>query len=432
MHEASIGAAPNGSPTESPGAEQQLRDMQVILSVARALAGALALPDLIRLILDSARSVLHADRATLFYYDAATNELYSWIEGKVEIRLPADRGLAGAAAQSRQIINVPDAYADGRFHRETDHQTGYCTRCVLTVPLIGIENKLVGVLQLLNKDHGVFTAYDERLAEALGAQIAVAMQRAQLMEHYVQKKQWEHGMELAREIQESLWPKTPPRLAGYDIAGWSRPADATGGDCYDFWPLSDDRLAIILADASGHGIGPCLMIAETRALLRSLSGYIEAPEALLARVNERLYADLTEGRFVTALYGKLDARRHTFEYASAGQAPLYWYRARQQRVESTGCTGVPLAVIEPTDFERAAPVELAPGDVGLFLTDGFCEAHSQRGPMFGEERLMATIVQNAHRPAREIIGALAETVHDFLGGVSAPDDLTAVVLKRTE
>ncbi len=432
MKEDTAGAASNVARPETPGPEQQLLDLQVILRVTRALAGTWSLPELLTLILESVRNVLHADRATLFHYEPATHEFYGAIDGgTLEIRFPADRGLAGAAAQGRQVVNVPDVYADARFNRDIDHQTGYRTRCVLTVPLLGIENKLVGVLQALNKHSGVFTAYDERLAEALGAQIAVAIQRAQLMEHFVLKKQWEHGMDLAREIQESLWPKTPPCLAGYDIAGWSRPADATGGDCYDFLPMNDERLTVILADASGHGIGPCLVIAETRALLRSLAAYVGSGRELLKRVNALLYADLTDGRFVTALYGVLDATQHTFEYASAGQAPLYWYRAAQRRVESTGCTGLPLAVLQAAEFEKAPTIQLAPGDIGLFLTDGFCEAHLPRGPMFGEARLISTIVQNAHRPSREIIAALAESVSIFLGGASAPDDLTAIVVKRT-
>src|SRR5205823_427180 len=281
-----------------------------------------------------------------------------------------------------------------------------------------------------NKEGGVFTAYDERLGQALAAQIAVAILRAQLMDHYVQKKQWEHGMDLAREIQQSLWPKAAPAVPGYDIAGWSRPADTTGGDCFDYVPLPGGRWAIVLADASGHGIGSALVIAETRALLRALSGSAESPEALLERVNSFLFADLTDGRFVTALYGVLDPDQHTFEYASAGQAPLFWYRARERRVEATGCTGLPLAVLHPTVFDPAPRVELAPGDFGVFLTDGFAEAHRPQGPLLGEERLMAALQKHAHRPARELITVLEEEVQEHLGALSAPDDLTAVVVKR--
>src|SRR5262249_28436190 len=153
-------------------------------------------------------------------------------------------GIAGAVAKSRRPLNIPDAYADPRFHREIDRQTGYRTRCLLTIPLIGLDDRLVGVMQVVNKLDGTFTGYDETLGEALAAQVAVALQRSQLMDHYVHKKQLEKSLAIARDIQQRLLPKTIPQVPGYDIAGWSRPADETGGDCFDFIPLPDGRLAV--------------------------------------------------------------------------------------------------------------------------------------------------------------------------------------------
>src|SRR5207244_13426507 len=97
-----------------------------------------------------------------------------------------------------------------------------------------------------------------------------ARQRAQWLQTYVQKVQMENSLLIAREIQESLLPRQAPQVLGYDVAGYSRPADETGGDCYDFVSLPDGRLALTVADASGHGIGPALVICETRALLRAI------------------------------------------------------------------------------------------------------------------------------------------------------------------
>src|SRR5262245_40330024 len=191
-----------------PSAGGEVRDLQVILGVTRAMAGAMELDPLLELILNSVRQILNADRASLFLYDPATNELYSKIaHGTGEIRFPANAGIAGAAAQGRQLVNIPDAYADPRFNRDVDRKTGYQTRCLLTVPLVGTDSQLVGVLQVLNKVGGVFGAYDERLAEALAAQAGVAIQRARLIEHYIQKKQMESSLAIARDIQRGLLPK---------------------------------------------------------------------------------------------------------------------------------------------------------------------------------------------------------------------------------
>ncbi len=372
------------NPPGTPMAGRELRDLQVILDVARAMAGAPDLDALLALILAALRNLLGAERSTLFLYDAAANELHGKIPDIAdEVRFPATVGLAGAAVQTRRTINIPDAYADPRFNREVDRQTGYRTRCLLTVPLTGTDNQLVGVVQVLNKLDGVFTPYDERLAEALAAQVGVALQRATLMEHYAQKKQMEGALAIAREIQQSLLPKAAPQIPGYDIAGWSRPADQTGGDCYDFIPLKGGRLAVVVADASGHGIGAALMISETRALLRATSGQTDQVTDILDRANHWLCDDHLEGRFVTAFFGILDPGRHLLDHASAGHGPLFWYNAARREVTVTAATGLMLAVMEPLAIRPGEPVEFAPGDLGVFLTDGLVEANDPTDEQFG-------------------------------------------------
>ena len=419
-------------PHETPSAERQLLDMQVILRVARSMAATLELNTLLTQILDSLREVLSAERATLFLYDAATNELYSKISHDLrEIRFPANRGIAGAAAQSRTTINIPDAYTDARFNPDVDKQTGYRTRCLLTVPLIGLENKLVGVVQVLNKIEAVFTRYDERLAEALAAQVGVAIQRAQLMEHFVRKKEIEQSLRIAREIQQNLLPKVAPRVKGYDIAGWCQPADEAGGDCFDFRLLPSGRLAVTVADVTGHGVGPALVMAETRALLRVIAGYVDQVDKVLASANALLCDDLSDGRFVTTFFGLLDPTTHVLEYASAGHGPLFWYRAADRQVTATDSTGIPLGFIEVLKIAPAPPFAFEPGDMGIFLTDGFPEARDASGAFFGEERLKQLIVENAHRPAKELIKELATAVHQFRGPRPQLDDWTAVVVKRS-
>jgi phosphoserine phosphatase len=438
-------ATPGGAATASgpagsvgaPGPERQLRDLQVVLDIARRMGAATRLDDLLGLILDSVREVLSADRASLFLYDAARHELFSKIaHGSETIRFPADKGIAGAAASTRHTVNIPDCYADPRFNREVDRKTGYRTRCLLTVPLFGLDDQLIGVVQALNKRDGVFTTYDERLAEALAAQIGVAIQRARLLDHYVEKKQMEHSLSIAREIQQNLLPKEPPKVAGYDIAGWSKPADETGGDCYDFTPMAaadgvPARWGITVADATGHGIGPALVVSTTRALLRAISGTVGRADEVLAKANAWLCADLTEGRFVTVFFGVLDPVAHRLDYASAGHGPLFWYRAADRAVADTGATGLPLGLMDLSEYERASPIDMAPGDVGVILTDGFIEAHDPAGELFGEDRTKALIAANADRPAAEIIAALESAVRAHMAGGPQLDDLTAVVIKRT-
>src|SRR5262249_60870106 len=147
------------------------------------------------------------------------------------------------------------------------------------------------------------------LAEALAAQVGVAVQRATLLEHYVQKKQLEGALAIARDIQQSLLPRAAPQVPGYDLAGWSRPADQTGGDYYDFIPLGNGRLAVVVADASGHGIGAALMISETRALLRAFSGETDDVTAVPDPGTPWACDHQPEGRAVAPLFCGLHPAR---------------------------------------------------------------------------------------------------------------------------
>jgi phosphoserine phosphatase len=419
------------APTDAPNAERQLQDLQSVLHVARALAGTLDLDSLLTQIVDALRQVLAAERTTLFLYDDSSKELFSRISRDLkEVRFPADRGIAGAAAQSRKTINIPNAYADSRFNPDIDRQTGYHTRCILAAPLIGLDNQLVGVVQALNKSEGVFSQYDEQLAEALAAQAGVAIQRAALIGHYLRKKEIEENLRIARQIQQKLLPKAAPKVPGYDIGGWCQPADETGGDCFDFFVLPNGRVAISVADVTGHGVGPALVMAETRALLRVIAGHVDRPEKVLARANAMLCEDLSEGRFVTTFFGLHDAAHHVLEYASAGHGPLFWYRAATRKIVTTGSTGVPLGFMDPLPIAAGPPFAFEPGDMAVLLTDGFPEARGAEDAFFGEERLRQFVMENAQLPAQELISRMAAEVHAFRGAKPQLDDWTAVVVKR--
>ena len=231
-------------------------DFQRILDVTRALAHPLDLRSLLAQIVDAAREVLDAERGSVFLHDGATGELYTLIAtGSGEIRLPPGRGIAGECAQKREVINVPDCYRDPRFDSSFDRQSGFQTRCLLAVPLIGHDDALVGVMQILNKRGGVFEKEDESVATALASQCAVALQRQNLLRELVAKEKLERELEVARQIQVSFLPKSMPKIAGYEVAGWSRPADSTGGDVFDVVGLGP-RAMLLLGDATGHGIGP--------------------------------------------------------------------------------------------------------------------------------------------------------------------------------
>ena len=411
--------------------QAKLADLQKVLAITRTMAAAIDLNDLLALVIERSMELLDAERATLFLYDPARKELVSRIAaGADEIRIPADKGIAGAAAQQNRIINVPDAYADPRFNPDVDKRTGFRTRAILAIPLRDFEDQLVGVLQVLNKRQGAFEDYDIALAQTLAAQAGVAIQRANLIEHYVRKQQMERAMKLAREIQQNLLPRSAPTVEGFDIAGFCLPADETGGDTYDFLPLSDGRLMTVVADATGHGIGPALVIAETRAMLRSVSLRSQDAAVVLETVNNLLTADLDGGRFVTCFLGLLNPRQGSLSFASAGHGPLLFYSADDDCFEELPATGLPLGIMDQADFGPPLERRLRRGDLAIITTDGFFEAVNADGESFGIPRLCELIRRHRDQPAATLIETLHTAVKAFAAGEPQADDLTAVILRR--
>lgn len=389
------------------------------------------LDELLNMIICATCELLSCERATIFLYDIDRDELFSKVAtGEAIIRVRADKGIVGEAAQQRRIINVPDAYADPRFNQSVDRETGYRTRNLLTLPLENLDGRLVGVLQALNRKDQSFDEGDELLAEALAAQAGVILDRARLLDEFQVKQRMQHGLELARQIQQNLMPARPPKVAGYGLAGWNRSADETGGDCFDFLPLDEHRTAILLADATGHGIGPALIIAECRALVRALLTTEPDLARLATRANALLAEDLADNRFVTAFIGVLDARAHVLRYVSCGQGPLLFRQGGE--VHTRVATGLPLGVIGDYEYDSAEVFEFARGDAAALLTDGFFEASNAAEEQFGEGRVAELLAGWRDVAPQAFVDDLTSRIAQFTDGRPPGDDLTAVIIHREQ
>jgi phosphoserine phosphatase len=418
--------------------------LERLLLVSRRLGITADLNEILSLIIDAMRDLLDAERATVFEFEAKANELFATVaHGIAEgggaggtIRFPANVGIAGAAATTKRILNIPDAYADSRFNQEIDRRTGFRTRSILTIPLLSFDDELVGVAQVLNKRGGAFGANDEQLAEALAAQAAVAIKRARLVEDQILKKKMERDLEVARVIQQATFPKSLPRVTGFDIAAWNRPADETGGDCYDVVPLalepdgSPSRVLLMLADATGHGIGPALMATSLRSMLR-MAARMNAPlHEIATHLNEQLCEDIPQGKFITAWLGILEAATGALSCFSAGQGPILRLHGRSSAIESLDADAIPFGL---TCEGFAAPpreMKLGAGDIVIIASDGIFEAVNARNEQYEVARAIEAIQTARNGSARDIIARLMESVQEFAQGVTPIDDQTVIVVKR--
>jgi len=254
----------------------------------------------------------------------------------------------------------------------------------------------------------------------------------------------EGDLQVARRIQQDTWPERIPTVTGFDIDAWSEPADETGGDTYDvigYRLLPGERLprlstaeaeraVLLLADATGHGIGPALSVTQVRAMLRMAIRTGEDFPAIVRHLNAQLCADLREGRFVSAWLGLLDASEQTLTGFSCGQGPLLYYRAAEGTCATLETDTVPFGCLEDLEVELRAPIRMEPGDIFVALSDGVVDAERLGGERFGTARVIEVVIRHCASSAAELTAALRQAVADFTGAVPAEDDRTGLVVKR--
>ncbi len=405
--------------------------LRQILEVTRKLAAPFDLDTMLSEVVNASREVLNADRGTVFLYDKDADELVVRVGTELDqIRIPADKGIVGECAQTRKLINVPDCYADPRFNRAIDKQTGYRSRCMLTIPLVGYEDSLVGVLQILNKNDGVFDEHDEFVAQALAAQAAVVLHRVKITEKIIESERLGREISVARDVQMGTLPKDMPEIEGYEFGGAFSPTDQTGGDLYDFIPLGNNRLFMLMGDATGHGIGPALSATQVRAMLRVALRLQSSLDDAFIHINDQLCEDLPDDRFVTGFFGLLDAETHTVRFHSGGQGPIMHYQADMGEFDWHPATTYPLGYLPHSELDDPHAAALDPGDVLGLISDGIYEYENEAGEQFGRRGVMRVLDAHPDASAQELVDHIMEAAREHGGTAPQADDITIVLARR--
>lgn len=265
------------------------------------------------------------------------------------------------------------------------------------------------------------------VANQIRGHVYAALREAELKRELERVK---HDLDIARSIQQGLLPSVAPGLSGYEVAGWNQPADQTGGDYFDWQHLPDGRIAISLGDATGHGIGPALVMASCRAYARASLLATNNNGGVLHRLNQLLVQDLPANRFVTYVVVLLDPATAHVEVLSAGHGPIIWYRYRDDEILNIDAQGIPLGMMALAKYDQGTKVQLKAGDTLALITDGFYEWTNPEGEEFGIPRLEKVIRESRDCKPEEVIARLRSAVETFCRGTEQQDDLTAVLLKR--
>jgi PAS domain S-box-containing protein len=242
------------------------------------------------------------------------------------------------------------------------------------------------------------------------------------------KQEQEFQLQLAHDVQQRFYA-VPPVVSGFDIGASAHPADATGGDSFDFIAMPDGSLLIAVADAKGHGFSSALVMALTRAYVRCFATMGLELDEMLARVNQMLLKDLKHGDFVTLFLARLNAGHRTLSYASAGHVPGLVFRDSGDVKRTLDSTGPPLGLFSASEFSLQQAIPLDPGEIAVFLTDGVTESTTPDGRQFGMERVLDQIRVLGHDSASNIAHGIYQATRAFTQGDLQDDDITSVIIK---
>jgi len=328
-----------------------------------------------------------------------------------------------AAAFSNRRLLIEDQVAGGdkvvtRFIVHTTHD----------------RRELMGVAptgrELTNRAIVIHRIVEDKIAEEWGlGTLGSKLRGVRLEQERIERERVEQELQVARSIQQASLPKEVPQLQGWQISPFYKPAREVGGDFYDFHLLSEERLGVVVGDATGKGIPAALVMSTTCGMLQLAAQALDSssPGEVLAQVNETLFARIPSNMFVTCFYAILDPNSGRFTYANAGHdLPYLWHGGDAEELRARG---MPLGLMPGMSYEEKEIV-LEPRDNVLLYSDGLVEAHDPKGEMIGFPRLRALVAEQGEEGS---LGALClEKLYSFVGeSWEQEDDITLLTLRRS-
>jgi sigma-B regulation protein RsbU (phosphoserine phosphatase) len=385
-------------------------------------------------IMTTCRAILKADACSLMLVDGTTEELvFEVAQGPVAdklkggFRLKKGEGIAGHVFETGKSVLIEDAYRDKRFHQDFDRKTGYRTRSILCVPLKN-KDKVIGVSQVINKlDGSPFGPDDEETLSLLGTHAAIAIENARMHRALLKKQRMESDLAFATSIQLSFLPQQVPRAEGYRFRSHYQAAMEVGGDFYDFIPLSEARLGVLIGDVSGKGVASALYMARLTSDFRVEAVRSQDPGAVLEQVNNLLCLRSCHGMFVTLLYLFLDLDERSITFANAGHLPpVLWNKQRDHFELLRTAGGPPLGILPDIPYE-AGRMDLQPDDCLVMLTDGLIEARNAQGDIFDWPRFESA-VRGGDSQVERTFERIMASLRAFVCGRPQSDDTTVVLI----
>ena len=406
---------------------RQAQTLTVLNEIATELTSILDLDPLLERMGQLLRRLIDYQMFSIMLLDEKGEMLitrYAWRFGSAQTplrSLPVTSGLVGAAVREWRLVNVPDVSKDARYLAMNPE-----TRSELVVPLFH-KGRIIGVLDLEHTRVGFFNEEHERVLTTLAAQVAIAIENAQLYQAVrTQEAQLERDISMAREVQLRLLPSVAPTWTNADMAVRFLPARTIGGDLYDFVHYGPGRMAIVLGDVSGKAAPAALFAALVSGIMRSAAQQRLEPARMLATLNDTIQERKLESQYVTMLFALWNDDSRTLQVANSGAVqPIL---CRQGHSSTVRAEGFPLGLFPNASYDELN-VATEPGDTIVFVSDGILDAENAQREMYGQERLAELLCSRASEPAQEIADAILNDVSRFQGEQERFDDETIIVLR---
>jgi sigma-B regulation protein RsbU (phosphoserine phosphatase) len=425
------------SPTVLQEEIDKLRRTVQQLSLLNDLAQAIGLSEsseeMIQAIVRRAKRALEVEQVMIYFVEQTGDEdvFKTMVRDRtVHVRraFHFDEALRSMMEYHREPFLTNDPHNESRLQGvEIDPDL----RSLLCVPLM-VRGKLTGLVAACNKAGSEgFGEEEQRLLSIMANQSAQILETTRLREEERAYERLHRDVQMARDIQTGLLPKTAPEVAGYDLAGCSVPAEMVGGDYFDYIPFEDGRLGVCLGDVSGKGVPASLLMANLQATLRGQARIHTSAAECVTWSNRLLYNSTASDKFVTLFYCILDPAAHALTYCNAGhERPLLLSctAGRDCRQELEG-GGPILGVIDDFVYTEGR-VELEPGSLMLVYSDGLTDAVDTMDRPFGVERVVKVLQGLKEASAQEILDGLLAAVKKHCAGTPAFDDVTLIAIRR--
>jgi phosphoserine phosphatase RsbU/P len=418
--------------------KRQFRIVNGLLNVSHAVGSNVGLENILPVLISKTSEVMNAQVTHLYLLEPDKKHYARWQQESntrpALTRLPASTGLAARVVSAQSLINLSAPQRDADFQAEQSLRPVESIQNLIICPIRSNKGEIFALLEAQNRVGGEpFDADDETLLAALASQAQMALEREKLAQLAIEKRQLEQSLKFAQTIQLGMLPKVPRDWAakGIDLAAHLVPAKIVGGDFYDFFPLENGNIALVVADVSGKGVPAALFMAKAMTLIRAFATVGKPPAEVLRCANEELVKDNAAAMFVTVFIAVLNPLTGALVYSNGGHnAPLL--RRAGAVSEIDGALAVPLGTMAGMEFVEAS-LSLLGNDLLYLFTDGVNESMNTANEEYGDSRMQAMVAGHASgaplTSAQSWIDETLSAVKLHAGAEPQSDDITLLVLR---